>query len=130
MGQFLNRFSKEAQKFDEKEVEKCKELFEDFLVICGTIDPKEFLTKTGSFNVSLFDSVFVVIAERILSSGIESAKISSEAFDLLKNDEDFRTAITHSTSHADSVKKRLSLARKYLYEIGNIEQSGEREDGK
>lgn len=44
--------------------------------------------------------------------------------------EDFRTAITHSTSHADSVKKRLSLARKYLYEIGNIEQSGEREDGK
>ena len=130
MVQFLNRFSKEAQKFDEKEVEKCKELFEDFLVICGTIDPKEFLTKTGSFNVSLFDSVFVVIAERILSSGIESAKISSEAFDLLKNDEDFRTAITHSTSHADSVKKRLSLARKYLYEIGNIEQSGEREDGK
>ena len=112
-----------------KEVEKCKELFEDFLVICGTIDSKEFLTKTGSFNVSLFDSVFVVIAERILSSGIESAKISSEAFDLLKNDEDFRTAITHSTSHADSVK-RLSLARKYLYEIGNIEQSGEREDGK
>lgn len=104
MVQFLNRFSKDTQKFDAQEVEKCKQLFEDFLTVCEAINPKEFLTKTGSFNVSLFDSVFVAIAERILSVGVESAEIDSESFDLLKNDTDFRTAITHSTSHVDSVK--------------------------
>lgn len=130
MVQFLNRFSKDAQKFDEKEVEKCRQVFEDFLTVCETINPKEFLTKTGSFNVSLFDSVFVVIANRIILSCVDASKISSEAFDSLKNDVSFKTAITHSTSHADSVKNRLSLARKYLYGIVDSELSGEREDGK
>ena len=98
--------------------------------MCETINPKEFLTKTGSFNVSLFDSVFVVIAKKIISSGVDAAKISSEAFDALKNDTSFKTAITHSTSHVDSVKSRLSLARKYLYGIADSGLSGEREDGK
>lgn len=130
MVQFLNRFSKDAQKFDEDEVEKCKQVFENFLTVCETINPKEFLTKTGSFNVSLFDSVFVVIAKKIISSGVDAAKISSEAFDALKNDTSFKTAITHSTSHVDSVKSRLSLARKYLYGIADSGLSGEREDGK
>ena len=130
MVQFLNRFSKAAQKFEKEEVEKCKQVFEDFLTVCEPIDPKEFLTKTGSFNVSLFDSVFVVIAKRIILSGVDSSKISSKAFDSLKNDATFRNAITHSTSHVDSVKSRLSLARKYLYGIVDSEPSGEGEDGK
>lgn len=130
MVQFLNRFSKDAQKFEEEEVKKCNQVFEDFLTVCEPIDPKEFLTKTGSFNVSLFDSVFVVIAKKIILSGVDSSKISSEAFDSLKNDTAFRNAITHSTSHVDSVKSRLSLARKYLYGIIDSELNSEGEDGK
>lgn len=120
MVQFLNRFSKDSQKFTEEETQKCKTVFEDFLTVCEVIDPKEFLTKTGSFNVSLFDSVFVAISERILSDGLEAAKINSNDFEALKNDEKFKTAITHSTSHVDSVKNRLKLARKYLYNIDDI----------
>lgn len=121
MVQFLNRFSKEAQKFTEEETEKCRNVFNDFLTICEAVDPKEFLTKTGSFNVSLFDSVFVAVAERILADGIESSKINAEAFEALKNDKSFKTAITHSTSHVDSVKNRLKLTRKYLYGIQDDE---------
>lgn len=117
MVQFLNRFSKEAQKFTDVETEKCKNVFESFLTICEAIDPKEFLTKTGSFNVSLFDSVFVAVAETILSQGVEAAKISSTSFDSLKNDDNFKSAITHSTSHVDSVRTRLQLTRKHLYGI-------------
>lgn len=119
MVQFLNRFSKEAQKFSEAETEKCKNVFNAFLDICESIDPKEFLTKTGSFNVSLFDSVFVAIAERILSNGVDSSAINPRAFEALKNDDGFKMAITHSTSHVDSVKTRLHLTRKYLYGILN-----------
>ena len=115
MLQFLNRFSKMAQKFSAEETEKCQSVFLQFLDVCNVIDKKEFLTKTGSFNVSLFDSVFVAVSERILSKGIEDANITQEAFDALKKDERFKIAITHSTSHVESVKTRLSLAREYLY---------------
>lgn len=117
MIQFLNRFSKATQKFSKEETEKCKQLFVDFLTVCSSINKSDFLTKTGSFNVSLFDSVFVAIAEKILKDGLDKANITQEAFEMLKNDDDFKTAITHSTSHVDSVKTRLHLARKYLYGI-------------
>ena len=117
MIRFLNRFSKEAQAFDEEKIEQSKNIFFDFMRICEDIDKKDFLTKTGSFNVSLFDAVFVTIAERILSDGIENASITQATFNELKDDEDFKTAITHSTSHVESVKTRLRLARKYLYGI-------------
>lgn len=117
MIQFLNRFSKEAQEFEEAEIEQSKKLFYDFVTVCSNINKKAFLTQTGSFNVSLFDAVFVTIAEKILSDGIENAKITQDSFDLLKKDEAFKAAITHSTSHVESVKTRLRLARKYLYGI-------------
>ena len=72
--------------------------------------------------MSFFDSVFVAIAERIQSHPEEEVIISQDAFDKLKGDEDFDTAITHSTSHVQSVRTRLQLARKYLF--------GEDENGK
>lgn len=117
MIRFLNRFSKEAQGFDGEKIEQSKKLFFDFISICADIDKKDFLTQTGSFNVSLFDAVFVTISEKILADGIEQAAITQDAFDALKKDENFKNAITHSTSHVESVKTRLRLARKYLYGI-------------
>lgn len=125
MIQFLNRFSKSSQKFSDEETQKCKALFEDFLTVCDVIDPQNFLTKTGSFNVSLFDSMFVAVAEKISTDGIASAQISKESFDKLRLDRDFVGAITHSTSHVDSVKQRLRLARHYLYGIQAETQCGE-----
>ncbi|MCD8189330.1 MAG: DUF262 domain-containing protein [Clostridiales bacterium] len=115
MVQFLNRFSKAAQKFTPEKIDEYKKLFLDFLSACNEIDHREFLTKTGSFNVSLFDSVFVAVSEKIRSEGLERAKVCAAAFDALKNDENFKNAITHSTSHVESVKTRLRLARMHLY---------------
>ena len=117
MIRFLNRFSKEAQGFDGEKIEQSKKIFFDFISVCADIDKKDFLTQTGSFNVSLFDAVFVTIAEKILSDGLGEAGITQDNFDALKKDEDFKIAITHSTSHVESVKTRLRLARKYLYGV-------------
>lgn len=117
MIRFLNSFSKKAQKFNEEKIEQSKKLFWDFISVCADIDKKVFLTQTGSFNVSLFDAVFVTISEKILADGIERAAITQNAFDTLRKDENFKNAITHSTSHVESVKIRLRLARKYLYGI-------------
>lgn len=115
MIQFLNRFSKKAQKFSEIETNDNNALFQEFLTVCDPINNKFFLSQTGSFNVSLFDAVFVSIAEKIRSSGVEQAAVSEKSFESLKDDDEFKTAITHSTSHVDSVKTRLRLAKKYLY---------------
>lgn len=117
MIRFLNRFSKEAQTFDAGKIEECKMIFYDFLNVCSSIEKKDFQTKTGSFNVSLFDAVFVTVARKILTEGVEKASITQAAFDALKSDEQFKSAITHSTSHVESVKTRLRLACKYLYGI-------------
>ncbi|WP_270441887.1 DUF262 domain-containing protein [Acidaminococcus provencensis] len=111
---FLNRFSKKAQDFSEDEIERCEDTFSKIISICSKIDRSVFLTRTRSFNVAFFEAVFVTIAKEIKANKLHNIKVTQEAFDGLKQDEDFVKAITHSTSHADSVRKRLELAQKYL----------------
>lgn len=115
MIQFLNRFSKEAQKFDSSTTDRNKSIFLNFLTVCKDIENSFFLSQTGSFNVSLFDAVFVAVAEKIRSNGIDNASINKDSLIQLKSDPSFRKAITHSTSHVESVTTRINLARKYLY---------------
>lgn len=116
MIQFLNRFSKDAQKYDTTKIEELEKKFYRFLELCKDVDNKEFLTKTGSFNVSLFDSVFVAVVEEIdLKKPANDCYVDKAAFKLLKEDSGFIKAITHSTSHVESVQERLKLARKYLH---------------
>ena len=115
MTQFLNRFSKNAQKFDANEVDKCRHIFEGFLTVCKAVGQNEFIAKTGNFNAALFDAVFVAVAERILSFGIEKSWISTDLFNNLKSDSDFRSAITSNASSCSSIKRGIALARKHLY---------------
>lgn len=115
MLRFINKFSKDAQDFSEEQIIRFKELFVRFLSVCRDIETNHFQTKSGSFNISLFDSVFVAVAEKLEALGVEDAKITQQSFDALKANKDFQYAITHSTSHADTVRKRLDLARQILY---------------
>lgn len=103
------------QEFNDEKIENSKKLFEKFLVVCEDVEREGFLTKNGSFNVSLFDCVFVAVAEKISKDGENAARISQESFDALRADERFNEAITHSTSHKASVQTRLELSRKFLY---------------
>lgn len=115
MVQFLNRFSKKAQNFNEDKILELKSKFYRFLELCKNINDKDFLSKTGSLNISLFDSVFVSVVENIdLQNPDKDKFITKEDFDALKSDEEFKNALTHSTSHVESVKTRLRLSRKYI----------------
>ena len=113
MIQFLNKFSKKAQKFDDEEIKKCENLFYDFLDVIKNVNRDVFLTKTGSFNVSFFDSVFVAVCEQ-LGKG-SNVCMKDENLNALKEDTQFYSAITHSTSHKTNVDNRLSLAKQYLF---------------
>ena len=115
MIQFLNQFSKESQKFSDEQIEKCKDLFNTVLDVLADIEPKTFLTKNQSFNVSFFDSVFVAIAEQLQKKNESEVKITEEKLKQLKEDVAFDEAITHSTSHQKVVATRLRLAEQYLF---------------
>lgn len=115
MIRFLNKFSRQAQEYSSEKIESSKRIFDDFIYACNDIDKKSFLSQNGSLNVSLFDAVFVTVAKKIIAKGKGKAIITQDSFDALKNDVEFRRVITHSTSHVDSVKARLRLAEKYLY---------------
>ena len=115
MIQFLNQFSKEAQKYTTRQIEVCVEIFSKVLNILGEIDPRTFLTKNGSFNVSFFDSVFVAIAEHFLDNLDTKIFVRKENLERLKEDSEFDEAITHSTSHQKAVSIRLKLAKQYLF---------------
>lgn len=115
MLRFLNRFSKDAQGYTDDRISDLRVLFDRFIDVCSKINTNGFRTKTKSFNISLFESVFVAVAERINVEGLERAEITQEAFNSLKANDLFQKAITHSTSHVDVVKRRLNLARSLLY---------------
>lgn len=115
MIQFLNQFSKESQKFSDEQIEKCKDLFNTVLDVLADIEPKTFLTKNQSFNVSFFDSVFVAIAEQLQKKNESEVIITEEKLKQLKEDVAFDEAITHSTSHQKVVATRLRLAEQYLF---------------
>lgn len=112
---FLNRFSKKAQCFTDDEICNCEKTFQRIIKICSKINRSVFLTRSKSFNAAFFEAVFVAINHEIKSDNLENIKISQESFDGLKKDKKFIEAITHSTSHVESVKTRLELAKKYLF---------------
>ena len=111
---FLNRFSKQAQEYDEKRIEDLHKIFIHVISLFETIDRSVFLTKSNSFNAAFFESVFVAVAEQIQQQDFSNIHLENSDFQKLKADPEFVTAITHSTSHVESVNKRLQLARKYL----------------
>ena len=113
MIQFLNKFSKNSQKFDSDEIQKCEKVFNRFLDVIGEVNREIFLTRTGSFNVSFFDSIFVAVCEQLKTS--DNVCVKEENLNLLKADQRFDSAITHSTSHKAKVDDRLSLAKQYLF---------------
>lgn len=116
---FLNKFSKQAQGFSEDEVNDCKRIFEGILDILKNIDTDIFLTKNGSFNVSFFDSVFVVLGEELKEG--HRVSIDQDKLVNLKEDKEFQNAITHSTSHRDNVQLRLNKSRLYLIQRGDTD---------
>lgn len=116
MNKFINCFAKKAMDFSTEKNEYLCNLFESFMTACADIPRDVFITSKNDINASLFESVFVAVAndcykeESLITEIVDSEKIKA-----LKNDSDFKDAISHSTSHTNSVKIRLEKAYEYLF---------------
>ena len=91
-------------------------LFESFMNACADIPRDVFITSKNDINASLFEAVFVAVANDCYKKeSLITTMVDSESIRALKNDLDFKEAITHSTSHTNSVKTRLEKACEYLF---------------
>lgn len=115
MTKFLNKFSFKAKSFPEENILFLEKLFMEFLERSSTSDDRLFHSKTGRFNISVFESIFVASC----SESFEQKKIDIKAIDfvkveLLKNNVQFIEATQSDTASEKNVKSRISRAKETL----------------
>lgn len=108
---FLNEFSKKAMNFTENEIEAHVEIFVKFWKICDSLPKEAFRNEKNKFVISLFESVFVAVCERINQEDLDGKSITYESLVRLKSDSVFVDASQGSTASATSVANRLQRAR-------------------
>lgn len=115
MTKFLNKFSLKAKAFPDENINSLESLFMSFLNKSSTTDDRLFHSKTGRFNISVFESIFVASCIKSFSEKkIDIKDIDFEKVDLLKNDEQFIEATQSDTASEKNVKFRISLAKQML----------------
>lgn len=112
MTKFLNKFSKNANNFDEEMVNYLDELFQSFLESCSRLNEKSFYSQANKFSISLFEAVFVAVCEDpFLKKELVTGKILQDSIETLKNDSRFFDASRESVTSVKNVKARISRAK-------------------
>lgn len=115
MTKFLNQFSEDAKNFSKDKIDYLKRLFLKFIEICSETGERLFTTKTGRFNISVFESIFVATCKDAQKNeNLEVNKISIEKINRLKDDEDFFNASQSDTAKEKNVKLRIQRAKNIL----------------
>lgn len=116
MNKFLNSFSREATQFSENTIEYFGSLFTAFLKACQKLNGAAFLSKSGKFSISVFDSIFVAMCETAFKNKtFEIAEITDEKINALKNNPDFIKSTQESVASVSSVAMRIKVASEILY---------------
>lgn len=108
---FLNEFSKRAMNFDEKEIAWRSQMFVEFWESCTDLPVEAFRNEKNKFVISLFESVYVTVCEKIKQEGLNGRKITCESLAKLKKDSIFIDASQGNTASITSVTNRLQRAR-------------------
>jgi uncharacterized protein with ParB-like and HNH nuclease domain len=115
MTKFLNKFSFKAKSFSEETIQYLDSLFVNFLEKSSNSNARLFQSKTGRFNISVFESIFVASCIKpFKQKTVDVKSIDSEKVELLKNDVGFIDATQSDTASEKNVKFRISLAKEIL----------------
>lgn len=111
MTKFLNSFSKEATKFNNETNEYWEKLFESFIESCRELNDKDFFSGSGKFNISLFESVFVVVCENAFNGKkLVNGYVDRESLNSLKVNEKFIESTREGVASRKSVSSRMEAA--------------------
>ena len=115
MVKFLNKFSQEAQSFDEQQLEQFRMLLESFLASCRNLPAQAFHSSQGRFSPMIFESVFVAACrEPYLVGDKIDGEIDFNSLEMLKENAEFRSATQSQTTSQRNVIRRLDLAREII----------------
>lgn len=115
MTKFLNKFSLKAKGFPDENINYLESLFMSFLNKSSTNDDQLFHSKTGRFNISVFESIFVASCIKpFLENTLDINDVNFSKVELLKNDERFIDATQSGTASEKNVRFRISLAKQML----------------
>ncbi len=110
MNEFLNKFSLRYKDADEEFLQKCRIIFANAIdIVWENIGQKAFRPERA-LNAAVFDSVMVGLARRIEKSSIVDLTKVKEAYEELLKDEEYRNAVSQSTSDEANVQLRLRKA--------------------
>lgn len=115
MTKFLNKFSLIAKAYSENNINYLENLFKAFIEKACAADPKIFHSKTGRFNISVYESIFVAACSTAFENktfdiiNIDPMKVSA-----LKEDQDFIDATQSETASTKNVSMRIKKAKEIL----------------
>lgn len=115
---FLNSYMEEHQNPAPEYLNEINQRFKKVIkVIFETIGNNAFRLATN-INAAVFDSVMVGVTYRMEDNSIQiDSKKFKDAYECLINNKNYRLSVEKSTSSAQSVKERISLAIKAFAEI-------------
>lgn len=115
MTKFLNKFSLRAKSFPEVNINYLEQLFLKFSEKAFSEETKIFHSKTGRFNISVFESIFVAVCSSAFENKtLDVADINLEKAARLKEDEGFINATQSDTASEKNVTYRLTRAKEML----------------
>lgn len=116
MNKFLNSFSRESTHFSKETIQYFNDLFLAFLDACKVLNNNAFLTKSGKFSISVFDSIFVAMCDNAFKNKtFEIAAITSDKIEAIKTNPDFIKSTQESVASVTSVTTRIRVAKGILY---------------
>lgn len=115
MTKFLNKFSLDARSLPEANITYLEKLFLKFSEKAFSEESKMFHSRTGKFNISVFESIFVAAcASAFELKTLDITDIDLEKVALLKEDEGFVDATQSNTASEKNVTYRLKRAKEML----------------
>lgn len=115
MTRFLNQFSKKSRSFKEESLPFFEKLFETFCDSAYTLSPSIFVSKSGKFSITVFESIFVALCEDAAKNENYDIKTTTnEKIESLKGNEEFIKATQDNTAGKGNVETRLRLAKEIL----------------
>jgi hypothetical protein len=115
MTKFLNKFSYGAKSFSDERINYLEQLFLAFLAKVSKADSKLFHSKTGRFNISIYEAIFVAVCQRAFShKNLDVPDIDSGKVEKLKDDSVFLEATQNRTSNSKNFSDRMDRALELL----------------
>jgi len=115
MTRYLNQFSKKSKTFSPESLPYFQQLFERFCDYIVSIYPKAFISNSGKFSITVFESIFVALCEGAAkSNNLNIKETTVERIDSLKNNPEFIKSTQSNTAGKANVEDRLRLAKETL----------------